>query len=44
MSGAEAIIQDLKLEPHPEGGHFVECIIAPGYDEGSLEILSQKKN
>ena len=25
MSGAEAIIQDLKLEPHPEGGHFVEC-------------------
>ena len=26
------------------GGHFVECIIAPGYDEGSLEILSEKKN
>ena len=26
------------------GGHFVECIIAPGYEEGSLEILSEKKN
>ena len=26
------------------GGHFVECIIAPGYEEGALEILSAKKN
>lgn len=23
---------------------FVECIIAPGYDKGALEILTQKKN
>jgi len=26
------------------GGHFVECIIAPDYEEGALEILSEKKN
>jgi phosphoribosylaminoimidazolecarboxamide formyltransferase/IMP cyclohydrolase len=26
------------------GGHFVECIIAPGYAEGALEALSAKKN
>lgn len=26
------------------GGHFVECIIAPGYEDGALEILSEKKN
>ncbi len=26
------------------GDHFVECIIAPGYDEGALQILSAKKN
>jgi len=26
------------------GNHFVECIIAPGYDEGALEELSIKKN
>ena len=26
------------------GDHFVECIIAPGYEEGALEILSGKKN
>ena len=25
MSVADDIIQTLKLEPHPEGGHFVEC-------------------
>ena len=25
MSDAETIIHNLKLEPHPEGGHFVEC-------------------
>jgi len=25
MSDAETIIKELKLEPHPEGGHFVEC-------------------
>ena len=25
MSDAESIIKDLNLEPHPEGGHFVEC-------------------
>jgi phosphoribosylaminoimidazolecarboxamide formyltransferase/IMP cyclohydrolase len=25
-------------------GHFVECIIAPGYEDGALEILSEKKN
>ena len=25
MNDAETIIQDLKLKPHPEGGHFVEC-------------------
>ena len=26
------------------GSHFVECIIAPDYEEGALEILSEKKN
>jgi len=26
------------------GGHIVECIISPGYEEGALEILSEKKN
>ena len=26
MNDAEKIIKDLKLEPHPEGGHFVECL------------------
>ena len=26
------------------GGHFLECIIAPGYTVEALEILSQKKN
>ena len=26
------------------GGHFVECIIAPDYEEGALAILSEKKN
>ena len=26
MSDAETIIQDLKLKPHPEGGHFAECL------------------
>ena len=26
------------------GTHFVECIIAPGYEEGALDILSEKKN
>lgn len=26
------------------GDHFVECIIAPGYENGALEVLSQKKN
>ena len=26
MSHAETIIQDLKLKPHPEGGHFAECL------------------
>ena len=25
MNDAEKIIQDLKLVPHPEGGHFAEC-------------------
>ena len=25
MSVADEIIQTLKLEPHPEGGHFTEC-------------------
>ena len=25
MSDAESIIKDLNLEPHPEGGYFVEC-------------------
>jgi len=24
--------------------HFVECIIAPGFEEGALEVLSAKKN
>ena len=33
-----------KLTAEKIGGHFVECIIAPGYEEGSLEILSEKKN
>ena len=26
------------------GDHFVECIIAPEYEDGALELLSQKKN
>jgi len=26
------------------GDHFVECIIAPNYEDGALEELSQKKN
>jgi len=26
------------------GTHFVECIIAPGYEDGALDILSEKKN
>jgi len=26
------------------GNHFVECIIAPGFDEDALELLSEKKN
>jgi len=26
------------------GGHFVECIIAPDYEDGALDILSEKKN
>ena len=26
------------------GNHFVECIIAPDYEDGALEILSLKKN
>ena len=26
MSDAERIIKELKLIPHPEGGHFVECV------------------
>ena len=25
MNDAESIIHELKLDPHPEGGHFVEC-------------------
>jgi len=25
MNDAESIIYELKLEPHPEGGHFIEC-------------------
>ncbi|MEE2812134.1 MAG: bifunctional phosphoribosylaminoimidazolecarboxamide formyltransferase/IMP cyclohydrolase [Candidatus Thermoplasmatota archaeon] len=26
------------------GSHFVECIVAPAYEEGALDILSEKKN
>ena len=26
------------------GGHFVECIIAPGFENSALDILSEKKN
>ena len=26
------------------GAHFVECIIAPDYEDGALEVLSEKKN
>jgi phosphoribosylaminoimidazolecarboxamide formyltransferase/IMP cyclohydrolase len=26
------------------GNHFVECIIAPGFDDDALELLSEKKN
>lgn len=26
------------------GAHFIECIIAPGYDKKALEILTRKKN
>ena len=25
MKDAETIIKELNLEPHPEGGHFIEC-------------------
>ncbi len=27
-----------------ENNHFVECIIAPGFSEGALHLLGQKKN
>ena len=33
-----------KLTAKRIGDHFVECIIAPGYEDGALEILSEKKN
>ncbi len=26
------------------GGHFLECIIAPGYEDDALALLSEKKN
>jgi len=26
------------------GSHFLECIIAPGYEPGAIEVLSAKKN
>jgi phosphoribosylaminoimidazolecarboxamide formyltransferase/IMP cyclohydrolase len=26
------------------GGHFVECIIAPSFEDSALELLSEKKN
>ena len=26
------------------GAHFVECIIAPGFEDSALELLSEKKN
>ncbi|MBD14296.1 MAG: bifunctional phosphoribosylaminoimidazolecarboxamide formyltransferase/IMP cyclohydrolase PurH [Planctomycetaceae bacterium] len=33
-----------KLTAERIGDHFVECIIAPGYEEGALSVLSEKKN
>ena len=26
MSEADQIIKDLRMVPHPEGGHFIECL------------------
>ena len=33
-----------KLTAEKIGDHFVECIIAPKYEDGALDILSKKKN
>ena len=33
-----------KLTAEKIGDHFVECIIAPKYEDGALDILSTKKN
>jgi len=33
-----------KVTAEAIGGHFFECMIAPGYEPGALEILSAKKN
>ena len=41
MSDAESIIKDLNLEPHPEGGHFVECFKT---DSISIIYYLLKKN
>ena len=41
MSDAESIIKDLNLEPHPEGGHFIECFKT---DSISIIYYLLKKN
>ena len=41
MNDAESIIKDLNLEPHPEGGHFVECFKT---DSISIIYYLLKKN
>ncbi|MDP7002209.1 MAG: bifunctional phosphoribosylaminoimidazolecarboxamide formyltransferase/IMP cyclohydrolase [Candidatus Thalassarchaeaceae archaeon] len=33
-----------KLTATAIGDHFLECVIAPGYETGALEILSSRKN
>ena len=41
MNEAETIIRELNLEPHPEGGHFVECFRT---NEISIIYYLLKKN
>lgn len=41
MGDAESIIEDLNLEPHPEGGYFVECFKT---DSISIIYYLLKKN
>jgi phosphoribosylaminoimidazolecarboxamide formyltransferase/IMP cyclohydrolase len=35
---------DMKTAEHLDDTPFIECILAPGYDDSSLELLKKKKN